>query len=165
MSISSIYLLNVPVSEDANGERLVVEEHTDSISGRVRVFYYVASSGTTQAQIDQILADRNTDLTSNLVLTDTAEALYGNDPNYVWQNATNDNIADAARADYRDVPQGSNKRARLANRLLEWISIGRFTDNQIRNKFGLSNPQWTTLKGKMQGLVDAQSVVDTTAGE
>lgn len=165
MTITSAFILNTPVTENVNGKKLIVEQHTDSVSGRVVVSYYVASESTTQAQIDQIMADRNADLTASLVDNDINEALYGSDPNFTWQNATNDDISDAARAGYRDVPVKDIKREKIARRILEWISIGRFTDLQIRNKFGLDATSWTTLKAKMQSLVDSQDIIDTTVGE
>jgi len=168
MTITSVNIVNVLKTEDPNGRRHIIDEYIDSVSGRIRREYYLTSLNTTQAQIDAIRIGRVVDITDNLILADIAEALYGDDPNYVWQNATNTNISDKARADYLNEPLGSLQRVKLAKRILEWIANDRFgatTDTIIRNKFGITVANWNTLKTKMQALVDSQATIDTTVGE
>lgn len=83
--------------------------------------------------------------------------------NYVLEEATNTELGAYIRELYRN----SNKEtlAKAAKRILEWITNGRFTDTQVRNAFGLTAGQWTTLKTKMQNLVASHEQVETAVGE
>ena len=55
--------------------------------------------------------------------------------------------------------------ARLASWLLARIADGTWTDTQVRNAFGLTTPQYTTLKAKMQTLADHWAAVNAAQGE
>ena len=55
--------------------------------------------------------------------------------------------------------------ARIASWILRHIANGDFTDLQVRNAFGLTAGQWTTLKAKMQALVDNYNAVQLAQGE
>lgn len=83
--------------------------------------------------------------------------------NYALKHSTNTELAAFVRALYKE----SNKEtlARIAKRILEWISNGRFTETQVRNVFELTVTQWNTLKAKMQVLVDSFNVIEAAEGE
>lgn len=55
--------------------------------------------------------------------------------------------------------------ARLAKWILDHLDAGDFTDAQIRNAFGLTAGQWTTLKAKMTTLRTNYAAVQAAAGE
>ena len=55
--------------------------------------------------------------------------------------------------------------ARLAKWLLARITDGTFTETQVRNFFGLTAGQWTTLKGKLQTLQSRLDDVLAARGE
>lgn len=67
------------------------------------------------------------------------------------------------RERYRNASEGEC--ARIAAWILRHIANGDFTDLQVRNAFGLTAGQWTTLKAKMQALVDNYSAVQAARGE
>lgn len=55
--------------------------------------------------------------------------------------------------------------AKIAAWILRHILNGDLTDTQVRNAFGLNAAQWTTLKAKMQTLVDHYEAVQVAQGE
>lgn len=55
--------------------------------------------------------------------------------------------------------------ARLAKWVLDHIEAGDFTDAQVRNAFGLTVPQYNTLKTKMTNLRTAYIAMQAAAGE
>ena len=56
--------------------------------------------------------------------------------------------------------------ARIARWILRRIAVGDFTENQVRNAFGLTVQQWTTLKAnKLQPLSDAWAAIKAARGE
>lgn len=55
--------------------------------------------------------------------------------------------------------------ATIANWILVHLAAGDFTDLQLRNAFGLTAGQWTTLKTKLQALADNYNAVQTAQGE
>ena len=55
--------------------------------------------------------------------------------------------------------------ARLAKWILDHIDAGDFTETQVRNAFGLTAGQWTTIKAKMTTLRTNYDAVLAAAGE
>jgi hypothetical protein len=55
--------------------------------------------------------------------------------------------------------------ARIAKWILDHIDAGDFTETQLRNAFGLTAGQWTTLEAKMRALRTHMEAVDAAAGE
>ena len=55
--------------------------------------------------------------------------------------------------------------ARIAKWILDHIDAGDFTALQVRNAFGLTAGQWTTLKAKMMTMRDNYLAVQAAAGE
>ena len=53
----------------------------------------------------------------------------------------------------------------LAKFVISRIQSGDLTTTQVRNAFGLTSAQWTALKTKMQGWIDAQKAVQSAVGE
>jgi hypothetical protein len=68
---------------------------------------------------------------------------------------------------FRERYRSSNRAecAALAYWLIERINAGDFTDTQVRNAFGLTVPQYTTLKAKMTTLHDNWVAVLAAQGE
>ena len=55
--------------------------------------------------------------------------------------------------------------ARIAKWILDHIDAGNFTDAQVRNAFGLTVPQYNTLKTKMTNMRTAYEAVIAAVGE
>lgn len=72
-------------------------------------------------------------------------------------------LAARIRAKYKDA--NKERLAKIAKFILNGILAGDFTDTQVRNAFGLSAAQWTTLKTKMQTLVANYDATQSAAGE
>ena len=81
-------------------------------------------------------------------------------------NLKHQTIAQLA-ARIREKYRSANKErlAKIARLILNGILADDFTDLQVRNAFGLTAGQWTTLKSKMQTLVANQDAVNIAAGE
>lgn len=71
----------------------------------------------------------------------------------------------AARLRQRYRNASKTEAARLAKWILDHLESGDFTDTQIRNAFGLTAGQWTTLKAKMTNMRSNYEAVQTAAGE
>lgn len=71
----------------------------------------------------------------------------------------------AARLRQRYKSANKDEAARLAKWVLDHLEAGDFTDVQIRNVFGLTAGQWTTLKAKMTTMRTNYEAVQTAAGE
>lgn len=71
----------------------------------------------------------------------------------------------AARLRERFRNANREEAARLAKWILDHLEAGDFTDAQIRNAFGLTAGQWTTLKAKMTTLRTNYAAVQAAAGE
>lgn len=71
----------------------------------------------------------------------------------------------AARLRARYLSSSREECARIAKWILDHIEAGDFTELQVRNAFGLSAAQWTTLKTKLTNLRIAYNAVQVAAGE
>lgn len=70
-------------------------------------------------------------------------------------------------AAFRERYQNSSREdcARLAAWLLARIDDGTWTDVQVRNAFGLTTPQYTAMKTRMENLRDHWAAVQAAQGE
>jgi len=71
----------------------------------------------------------------------------------------------AARLRTRYLNADKTECARLAKWILDHIDAGDFTETQMRNAFGLTAGQWTTLKTKMTNLRTAYNAAMAAVGE
>jgi len=71
----------------------------------------------------------------------------------------------AARLRQRYKTAGREEAARIAKFVLDHIEAGDVTDLQVRNAFGLTAGQWTTLKAKMTSMRTNYEAVQTAMGE
>jgi hypothetical protein len=55
--------------------------------------------------------------------------------------------------------------ARMATWLLNRIDDGTFTDTQVRNAFGLTSPQYTSMKTRLEAMRSAYNSVAAAVGE
>lgn len=67
------------------------------------------------------------------------------------------------RAAYRD--GNTDVLLKVARFLVARIQAGDITTAQVRTAFGLNSTQWTTLRNKMQALIDADNTVKSAVGE
>lgn len=79
------------------------------------------------------------------------------------QHQTAAQFAARLRQRYRNANR--EEAARLAKWILDHLEAGGFTDLQIRNAFGLTAGQWTTLKAKMTTMRTNYEAVQSAAGE
>jgi hypothetical protein len=142
-----------------SGQTICVELHTDS-DGKVHRIEYLASIGTNYTAV---MVARAAMLEGRIKYAELHHAIFTGEWNYVLTQTTANELAAFVRALYRE--SDKDTLARVAKRILEWITNGRFTDAQIRTAFGLSAAQWTTLKSKMQILADARAAVEAATGE
>lgn len=54
---------------------------------------------------------------------------------------------------------------KIARFILARLQANDITDAQCRAAFGLSGPQWTALKSRMQALVTADNTLNAATGE
>lgn len=153
---SSTYSLG---SIQRDGRRYCIETHTDHL-GIARVVEYLANNGADYAAI---AASRASALATEIIQEEIRYAVFSAQWNYTMQWSTNTELAAWVRSAYKNA--GKETLALIARRILEWIANGRFTDLQLRNAFGLTATQWTTLKGKMQTLADNYNAVQISVGE
>lgn len=67
------------------------------------------------------------------------------------------------RAEYREAV--GDRLLTLARYVLNSVAVGDVTDAQYRVAFGRSTSQWTSLKNRMNTLVNARNTLDTAIGE
>ena len=149
----------------------IISERTQA-DGQVRtVEQFVTDAGT----VISIEYDRNPAADKNAILA--AHAVK------VWSRIIDHECVSFIQADITPVFKDTNKNTlatwfREAYRYLDkddlvpyarWIlnriADGDFTDTQVQTVFGLTVAQWTTLKAKMQTLIDARDTLDVAVGE
>ena len=144
-----------------DGRRWVREVHSDAIGVAQIVDYLGASNAATTAQ--GIANARVAGL--NVQLADAeAQAKIADDRNPVpfrWQTAGE--FLDWLRAVYRNLSR--EQLARLATWITKRLDDGSVTATQLRNAFGLTAGQWTTLEAKMRALRAHWEAVDAAAWE
>jgi hypothetical protein len=71
----------------------------------------------------------------------------------------------AARLRARYKAASKVEACRLATWMLDHIDAGDFTELQVRNAFGLTAGQWTTLKAKLTTMRTNHNAVQSAVGE
>lgn len=157
MGIASSVL--VESKTQADGSLSVHERFTDD-AGRVHDIVFKAPSGT---NLTTLRTARAAVFADRLKQMELRAAVFVLPWDYTLVHATNADLAAFVREVYKN---GSMETLALtAKRILEWITEGRFTDTQVRNAFGLTAGEWTTLKAKMQTLSDKYDDVLAATGE
>lgn len=155
MIVSSTYTLS---GLEADGRRWCREVHTDHL-GVEHIVRYLAAVGADYAAI---LADRATRVWADLVGHEIEAALKV-DASPTLQYATKTDFVPVYRQAYQESER--EECAQLATWILHRITDGWVTDTQVRNAFGLTAGEWTTLKSKMQTLADHYAAVLAARGE
>lgn len=131
-----------------------------SNTGEIFHIEYLADIGVDYVAV---MSGRVAFIDANLKTNELSDAVFVGAWNYVLSHTTNAELSAYVRSLYKT--SSREMLAQLAKRILEWITNGRFTDTQIRNAFGLTAAQWTTLKTKMQTLVNNYNSVQVAMGE
>lgn len=142
-----------------DGRKYVTEKHTDGL-GIVHQAEYLAAGTVNHTSI---MAARASSIAASQKAAELDHAVFKAPWNYVLQESTAAELSAYARALYKI--SRNEGLAKIAVRILEWIVNGRFTDAQIRTDFVLTSAQWTTLKAKMQTLVNNHVAVTGSVGE
>ena len=141
----------------ADGRRYVCFQFVEA-SGKVHLRWALLPAG-----VDVVAKLTSWDITPELIEDELRDVLFGSawDTPFVYMSATE------AATKVRELFKASSREecGKIARRILEWITNGRFTDVQIRTVFGLTNTQWTTLKTKMQNLSNSLNAIEKAAGE
>lgn len=156
MAITSSTIIST--SRQVDG-RLRVDERHIAVSEAYLVSYLCEAGTDTQANLSanaQRINDAMKISELEGMITDLAW-------DYVQVETTGAELIAYVRAAYRE--RSREELVPVASRILEWITNGRFTDTQVRNAFGLTSAQWTTLKNKMAALVSANTTIITAEGE
>lgn len=141
-----------------DGRRYVVERHVDSI-GAVHVREYLAGQDADHQAIMDSAAVVISDLLGHAELM---TALASDGP-IVAQQQTLNQLAQRLRAYYQSSQR--DECARVAAWIVVRLEAGTLTDTQMRNVFGLTAGQWTTLRAKLVTLRDHHNAVDAARGE
>lgn len=123
-----------------DGRRYVREQHTDHL-GVVHVFEYLWDG---LADRDAISLARAARLATNLAVQEYVARVTEDGWAGVLQHQTAAEFAAKLRAEYRISTR--ERLCYLAWWLLRRIAEGTFTDNQVRNAFGMTVQQYTTFK-------------------
>lgn len=67
------------------------------------------------------------------------------------------------RAEYREAV--GDRLLVLTRYVINSVAVGDFTDAQYRAAFSRSTSQWTSLKGRMNALINASNMLNTAIGE
>lgn len=141
-----------------DGRRYVREDHLDNL-GKHWLIEYLAAIGADYVAIRTARAVR---LAQQMIDSEVAAALLVDaDPVLVY--AAKSDFVSPLREAYRSASK--DECARLATLILNRIESGWVTDAQMRNGFGLTAGQWTTLKTKMTALRTNYLAVQAAAGE
>src|SRR4030065_368424 len=151
-------------------EKCIVFAEMQADGRRYVCFQFVAASGKVHlrwallpAGVDVVAKLTSWDITPELIEDELRDVLFGSawDTPFVYMSATE------AATKVRELFKASSREecGKIARRILEWITNGRFTDVQIRTVFGLTNIQWTTLKTKMQNPSNFLNTSEKAVGE
>ena len=156
MAITGSVLISQFLQGD--GRSTIKERHTDH-TGQFHDFEYLGVASEAAA----VMAARVSDVETMLRDKDMERCIFTEPWNYVLVHATNAELSAYVRLLYRHASKETL--AKVASRILEWITNGRFTETQIRNAFGLTLTQWNALKARMQTLVANYNAVQAAEGE
>lgn len=154
--VSSTIIADEP---QIDGRRRITEQYTDQF-GNLHMIAYLCPA---VFDVQSVMIVRTAILNIQLQTNELDKMITTYPWDYAQTETTVAELTAYVRAVYRE-----GKREELvpvARRILEWITNGRFTDTQVRNAFGLTLAQWTTLKNKMIALVSASTTIETATGE
>ena len=141
-----------------DGKRYVTVRYIDHAGGEIMFVRKLDANADYQA----LAAARVPDIEAQLADAEFRQAIETDG----WKplvHQTGVQFAARFRALYKD--SSKSECAKLATWILARITAGDFTDAQVRNAFGLTAGQWTTLKAKMTTLRDHYAAVEVAAGE
>lgn len=81
----------------------------------------------------------------------------------ILKHQTSDQFVTRLRLAYRE--SAGQSLVRLATFVIARVQSGDLTDAQCRTAFGMSTGQWSSLKGRMQALINASATVESAVGE
>ena len=155
-------IVNSTFTPDAHlqrdGKRHVTERHVDHL-GVEHLFVYKAAA---DADYAAIMAARVPRIEAALAESEFLEAIEveGWKP---LQHQTGAEFSARFRARYKDASRVEC--AKLAKWIMDRIDAGDFTETAVRNAFGLTAGQWTTLKAKLTTLRTNYNAVLAATGE
>ena len=141
-----------------DGRRGVTERHFDHL-GVEHLHVYKAVNGSDYSAAAQARVSR---IEAALAESEFLEAIDSPD----WKplvHQTGAQFAARFRARYKSSSQVET--AKLAKWILDQIDAGHFTATQVRNAFGLTAGQWTTLSGKLSTLRAQYNALLAAQGE
>lgn len=144
----------------ANGREWVHEEHEDH-TGTVHRRRYLGTQGDTAGQV-AILAAAAVAIVAALEAAELARLLRTDAaPVFVYTTGAQmlSYLRDASRT------AAAEECARLARWVIDRVNDGTVTTTQLRNAWGLTAAQWTTLQTKMQTLRANWLAVQAAVGE
>lgn len=142
----------------ADGRRYVVETHSLTVGAAIKLTYLAAAG----ADYTNVMNARVAGINEGLAENEFNVCLSAGTFTTVEQ--TGAQMADRFRARWRSSTQ--DECARMAYWLIERINAGSFTDTQVRNAFGLTLQQYTTLKtNKLTPYHDAWAAMLAAVGE
>lgn len=153
---SSVFVIDGHAQAD--GRRYVRETHTRTVGAAI-VIEYLAAVGTNYATV---MTGRVAGINERLADAELSSCIDAG----VF--ATLEQTAAQLAARFRERWQASSREecARMAYWLIERINAGSFTDIQVRNAFGLTLQQYTTLKSnKLTPYHDAWAAMLAAVGE
>jgi hypothetical protein len=152
--VTSVVLSDEP--QEA-GRRLIRERHTDHLG----VVYEHSYRALTAVNAETELASYAVLLADRLAELEFASLLEG--APYVLNHQTATQLGTRIRNSYKLLSKVAL--VKVAALILARISDGTYTDLQVRNVFGLTAGQWTTLKQKMIDLVAHWTAIEAAVGE
>lgn len=154
--VSSDHVVGPP---QADGRVYVTETHTDQY-GLTYTAEYIADPLT--ADYIAVRDARATAMSAQLIDREVRAMLVLGAP-LAFRYAAASDLAAGFRAAYKFAKKVES--GRLAKWILDHIDAADFTDAQVRNVFGLSAGQYTTLKAKFTTYRDAYNALVAAAGE
>ena len=140
-----------------DGRRYVTERHTDHTGVEHLHVYKAADGANYQAAADA----RKALIEQNLAETEFENLVTGEWRPLVHQTE----VQFAARLRARYKAASGVECARLAKWIMDGIDGGSFTATQVRNAFGLTAGQWTTLSAKLTTLRSNYNAALAAQGE
>lgn len=153
----SIVSSSIVIQRDDGGFWYVEEEHTDNIGGKHKWRY----TPTKAVDLNAVMAQHAAVLAERLANEEIEDCI---ELNVLLTNFnTKAELAAKIRELYREAEW--ERLFKIARWIRARIQAGDFTEAQVQNAFGLTNPQWNTLKTKFQNYDDALTLIETAAGE
>jgi len=154
--VSSVFVLG---PEQASGLRYCTEIHYDG-DGDTHIVEYLS---TMDADNNAIMLGRATALTADMKSAELHKAVFDAPWDYVLTESTTLELAAYVRELYRY--SSGDELALISKRVIEWVTNGRFTEDQISGAIGMTAEQWVYFKNKMLALTENYNAVLTAVGE